>query len=103
MRTWFLLPSQECKGMIESVYVDNYKCFENTEIELRSFNLLLGDNGTGKTALFETLSLLKKLVLNEEKLDATLPTNTLTRWQNRSIQTFELSIRGNGGLYKYQL
>jgi len=90
--------------MIESVYIDNYKCFGNTEIDdLQSFNLLIGENGTGKTAMFEVLSLLKDLVIDEEKLEALLPSTTLTRWERRSIQTFELSIRGNGGLYEYRL
>jgi len=90
--------------MIESVYIDNYKCFGNTEIDdLQSFNLLLGENGTGKTALFEVLSLLKDLVIEEEKLDSLLPSSTLTRWENRSTQTFEISIRGNGGRYEYRL
>ena len=90
--------------MIESVYIDNYKCFGNTEIDdLQSFNLLIGENGAGKTALFEVLSLLKNLVIDEEKLDSLLPSNTLTRWENRSTQTFELSIRGNGGVYEYRL
>jgi predicted ATPase len=90
--------------MIECVYIDNYKCFSNTEIDdLQSFNLLIGENGTGKTAVFEVLSLLKDLVIDEEKLDALLPSTTLTRWETRSTQTFELSIRGNGGLYEYRL
>jgi predicted ATPase len=90
--------------MIESVYIDNYKCFSNTEIDdLQSFNLLIGENGTGKTAVFEVLSLLKDLVIDEEKLDALLPSTTLTRWETRSTQTFELSVRGNGGLYEYRL
>jgi predicted ATPase len=90
--------------MIESVYIDNYKCFSNTEIDdLKSFNLLIGENGTGKTAVFEVLSFLKDLVIEEEKLDALLPSTTLTRWETRSTQTFELSVRGNGGLYEYRL
>lgn len=90
--------------MIESIYIDNYKCFGNTEIDdLQSFNLLLGDNGTGKTAVFEVFSLLKDLIIDEEKLDAVVPQNTLTRWEKRSVQTFEISIRGNNGLYQYHL
>ena len=89
--------------MIESVYVDNYKCFENTEVDLQSFNLLVGDNGAGKTALFEALSVVRALVIDEKKIGVVLPEQTLTRWQRRAIQTFELSIRGNGGTYQYRL
>ena len=89
--------------MIESVYVDNYKCFDNTEVDLQSFNLLVGDNGTGKSALFEILRLLRALVIEEKKVDAVLPEKTLTRWQRRSVQTVELKIRGNGGVYSYRI
>jgi predicted ATPase len=89
--------------MIKSVYIDNYKCFVNAEINLRALNLFLGDNGTGKTALFEALSILKALVIDEQKIDALLPASTLTRWQQRSIQTFEINLHGNGGDYQYKL
>lgn len=89
--------------MIESVYVDNYKCLTNAEIDLKSLNLFLGDNGTGKTAVFEALSVIKSLVVGEEKINALLPSSTLTRWHNRSIQVFELTFRGNEGKYQYHL
>jgi energy-coupling factor transporter ATP-binding protein EcfA2 len=89
--------------MIESIYIDNYKCFENTEVNLRFFNLLIGDNGAGKSTVFEVLSVLKSLVIEEEKIDPHFPESTLTRWQSRSIQTVEVKISGNGGRYGYRL
>ncbi len=89
--------------MIERVYLDNYKCFDNTEINLGAFNLLVGDNGAGKTALFEGLSVVKSLVVDENKLAQVLPTQTVTRWQTRDVQTIELVIQGNGGRYTYRL
>lgn len=89
--------------MINSIYIDNYKCFGNTEVDLEPFNLLMGDNGTGKSALFEVLHLLQALVIEEEKIDAVLPEKTLTRWQSRSVQTIEMSILGNGGVYTYRV
>jgi len=89
--------------MIESIYVDNYKCLVNAEIKLKNLDLFLGDNGTGKTAIFESLSIIKSLVVEEEKVNTLLPTSTLTRWQKRSVQTFELSLQGNEGEYQYHL
>lgn len=89
--------------MIENLYIDNYKCFSNAEIDLKSLNLFLGDNGTGKTAVFEALSIIKSLAVGEEKVNALLPASTLTRWQRRSVQTFELTLHGNGGEYQYYL
>lgn len=89
--------------MIDSVYIDNYKCLVNAEIDLKNLDLFLGDNGAGKTAVFESLSIIKSLAVGEEKVNALLPTSTLTRWQKRSVQTFELTLRGNEGKYQYHL
>ncbi len=89
--------------MIEKIYIDNYKCLVNAEIDLRSLDLFIGDNGAGKTAVFESLSIVKSLVVREKKINNLLPTKTLTRWQNRDVQTFEVIFNGNGGKYKYHL
>lgn len=89
--------------MLESIYVDNYKCFSNTTVDFQSLNLLLGDNGSGKTALFDVLTIIRSLVVDEAKVAPLLPPSSLTRWQRRTTQTFELKIRGNGGTYRYAL
>jgi predicted ATPase len=89
--------------MIDRIYVDNYKCLVNSDIDLKTLDLFLGDSGTGKTAIFESLLVIKSLAFGEEKVNEVLPTSTLTRWQNRSVQTFELTLRGNEGEYKYHL
>ena len=44
--------------MISRIYIDNYKCFTNFEYHPGNLQLLLGGNGTGKTAVFEVLELL---------------------------------------------
>ncbi len=53
--------------MITSVYIDNYKFYSNASIELSGFNLMMGQNGSGKTALFEVFDRIKRLVAQEEK------------------------------------
>jgi ABC-type Mn2+/Zn2+ transport system ATPase subunit len=35
--------------MIGRLYADNYKCFVNFEYKPRSLELILGDNGSGKS------------------------------------------------------
>lgn len=89
--------------MIERVSIDNYKCFEDAEVSLGAFNLLLGDNGSGKTGFFEALRVLNALVVHERKLDDVLPASTLTRWKSQPVQSFEVTVRGNGGTYRYRL
>lgn len=89
--------------MVQSIYIDNYKCFDNTEINLNSFNLLIGDNGAGKTAFFEVLSAIKKLVIDEKKIGDVFSSRTLTRWQHRNTQTIELVVEDDGRVYTYRL
>lgn len=45
--------------MITRLEVQNFRCFDNLTVEgLRRFNLIVGDSGSGKTALLETLFLI---------------------------------------------
>ena len=89
--------------MIKRLYIDNYKCFVNFELELRRLNLLLGENGSGKSTLFEVLRLLRNLIVEQKTVGELFSTKTLTRWQDREIQTFELEVEGNNGVYSYKL
>lgn len=89
--------------MIKRLYIDNYKCFVNFELELQRLNLILGDNGSGKSTLFEVLRLLYNLIVEQQTVGELFSPNTLTRWQDRSIQTFELEVEGNDGLYSYKV
>lgn len=89
--------------MITSVYIDNYKCYSNASIELGGFNLMMGENGSGKTALFEVLDRIKRLVTQEEKVDVAFPQSTMTRWDQRSTQTFELRADVGKTSYTYKL
>lgn len=42
--------------MINSIDIKNYKCFENLHISnCRQVNIIVGDNGTGKTSLLEAI------------------------------------------------
>ncbi len=89
--------------MISSLYIDNYKCFVNFEYQPGLLQLLIGANGTGKTAVFNVLQRLRKFVVAGERTDSTFPHRTLTAWDQRPEQTFELGLKGNGGEYLYQL
>jgi len=41
--------------MLKRLYVDNFRCLVNFELRLDRVNLLLGENGTGKTSVFDVL------------------------------------------------
>ncbi|MGO9201393.1 MAG: AAA family ATPase [Limisphaerales bacterium] len=79
--------------MVKRVYVDNYRCLVNFELRLNRVSLLLGPNGTGKTALFEALRGLQELVAGNAKVLAAFPSADLTSWQTSPMQRFELELQ----------
>jgi len=100
--------------MLKKVYVDNYKCFVNSEITLASDAMLLaGTNGVGKSTFFDVLELLKDLVGRGVSIvSGTQPDGlrflgeTYTRWKNSTTersQHFELVVEEGDGEYLYKL
>ncbi|WP_143530093.1 AAA family ATPase, partial [Rodentibacter trehalosifermentans] len=47
--------------MFKKIYIHNYKCFENFELEVDEIKtlLFLGKNGTGKSSLLNVLTILR--------------------------------------------
>ena len=89
--------------MIERVYIDNYKCFVNFELQPQSIQLILGDNGSGKTTFFDVLETIRDFLTEGTTTSQSFPANTLTAWDKRRSQTVELGIKGDDGVYQYRL
>ena len=91
--------------MIKRLYVDNYKCFVNFEVGLDPLTLLLGRNGAGKTAILDIVFAIQALLRGTAKVtDAfVFPTETLTRWQSRDIQAFEIEVELGSDTYVYRM
>jgi len=90
--------------MLQQLRIDNYKSMVNFEINFsQPLCLLMGTNGSGKSTVFDVLSLLRIFIIHGAKAEKLFPLSSLTRWQNSKIQSFELILRGNDGLYCYQL
>lgn len=95
--------------MLKRIYVNNFRCLVNFELTIDNLNLFLGLNGSGKTTVFDVLRKLQTFILGEQALDQDyrvsklFDNKDLTRWQQSDIQTFELDLQVNGGLYKYNL
>jgi len=90
-------------GMIERVYIDNYKCFVNFEFQPQDVQLILGTNGTGKTTFFDVIESIRDFLTEGNTTSHSFPAGTLTAWDKRRTQTFELGIKGNDGVYQYRL
>ena len=89
--------------MLKKIYIHNFRCFENFELELDKLNLFLGANGVGKSSIFNVIHKIQSLINGVEKVSSLFSPNDLTIWQKSNVQTFGIEIEGNEGLYEYKL
>jgi AAA15 family ATPase/GTPase len=89
--------------MLQRFYVDNFRCLVNFDISFETLNLLMGNNGTGKTTVFNVLRSLQELIVDSKEVTTIFKPESLPRWIDSPIQSFSLEISGNSGLYKYDL
>lgn len=84
--------------MLKRLYVDNYRCLVNFTLELQELTLLVGPNGSGKSSVLDVLFALRQLLSGTAKITDpnVFPSRSLTRWQNRSVQVFELTVSLEG-------
>ncbi len=92
--------------MLKRLYVDNYRCLVNFQLELQGLTLLVGPNGSGKSSVLDVLFALRQLLNGTAKVtDSNIfPARSLTRWQSRDLQVFEVTISlDNEGDATYRL
>jgi predicted ATPase len=99
-RGWNQSPSA---AMLSRLYADNYLCLANFELSLDPLSVLLGPNGSGKSASLLLVAKLRDFILGRENSVKLFPNESLTRWDTRSDQTFELTVRHPQGDYVYRL
>ena len=88
--------------MLTRIYADNFKALVNFEFRPGGLNLLMGQNGSGKTSVFDVLLRIKDLVLLGFPA-ADVFAHTRTRWDRRDLQSFEIEIDRGGGVFRYRL
>ena len=91
--------------MLKHLHVDNYKCLVNFDLDLQPLNLLLGANGSGKSAIFDVMYAVRQLLSGVARVGDRdiFPTTTLTRWQTLPKQTFECTVELAGDEFTYTL
>lgn len=89
--------------MLKRIYIDNFRCLVNFELNVDSINLFLGSNSTGKSSVFEVLQKIQLFISGDRKVGTIFEARDCTRWQILKKQRFELEIFGNSGIYKYEL
>ena len=78
--------------MFSRFYADDYRCFTSFTLPLAPLCVLLGANGSGKSAVIGLIAKLRDFILGREKSLDLFPPRTLTRWDKRIEQTFELTL-----------
>lgn len=92
--------------MLKRLYVHNYKCLVNFEINFdQDISLFLGANGSGKSTVFEILTKLRRLIVNQEKVANVFDNIDSPRWltYEEPDMRFELDIEINNTIYRYIL
>lgn len=92
--------------MLKRLYVHNYKCLVNFEINFdQDISLFLGANGSGKSTVFEVLTKLRRVIVGEEKIANVFDFTNSPRWiKCENIDTrFELDIEIKHIIYRYVL
>ena len=84
--------------MLKRLYVDNYRCLVNFTLELQELTLLVGPNGSGKSSVLDVLFALRQLLSGTGKVTDPdiFPARSLTRWQDRNLQIFEVVVSLEG-------
>ena len=88
--------------MITKLYIDNFRCFTNFELELDRFHLFLGANGSGKSSVFDALLRVQRL-LSGESVERCFPIGDLTAWESRTAQSFAIEISVGEDSFRYEV
>lgn len=95
--------------MIRRLYVHNFKCLVNFELDLagRDSTLLLGRNGVGKSSIRESLRILQRIARGINRVGDLFHEELVTRFaapgQAAAPIRFELEAELNGRQYSYHL
>src|SRR3954452_19516826 len=88
--------------MLKRIFADNFRALVNFEFRPGHLSLLLGDNGSGKTTVFDVLGNLRDLIVLGRPASEMF-SYTRTRWETREVQRFEIDVQSNDGTYRYAL
>jgi predicted ATPase len=85
--------------MLKRLYVDNFRCLVNFEMKFDRLGLLMGENGAGKSTVFEVLRRLRSFLIGYTTVDESFSGDSLTRWQPAKEQRFNLDLEIDSKLW----
>lgn len=90
--------------MLTRLYIDNFRTFRNFDLKLQPLTLLVGRNGSGKTAVLDVLEKIRRLVIDGEPCESVFHAKDSSAWsEGASNQTFEVEFSSDIGSIRYRL
>ena len=91
--------------MIQRLYVHNYRCLENFELNLKEFQsaLLIGKNGSGKSTISYVLELFQSIGRGVNRVKELVQSKDFSRGRSDVPMRFEIELLLGENLYKYVL
>ena len=89
--------------MITRLYIDNFKCMVNFELKPGPVQLFYGENGSGKSSVFEVIARLRDFLTWGKPVQEMFPRSTLTAWQSKKVQSLEVDLLAEVGTSRYRL
>ena len=91
--------------MIRRLYVHNYRCFENFELNLSGLSsaLLIGKNGSGKSTVAHALEVLQKISRGTNRIGQLVKPLDFGLVGQSAPMRFELDVEVANHIYRYAL
>jgi predicted ATPase len=92
-------------AMLKRIYIDNFRCFVNFEYKPERKQLLLGENGCGKSSLLEALQAVRDFLRKGggDTVAIDMLQNGRTRGRDETRQVFEIDAELDGRQYIYHI
>lgn len=89
--------------MLRRLYVHNFRCLENFELPISGHSsvLLIGKNGSGKTAVGLALEILQKVGRGTNRVKDLVKPKDLTRGRTEVPIRFEIEVELDAKVYEY--
>lgn len=91
--------------MIQRIYINNYRCFENFDLDLknRTSVLIVGKNGVGKSSLGNALGVLQRLGRGSNRVGELVKREDYFQARTEIPIRLELAVEINQQLFEYSL